>query len=152
MSVFARFRQRNDRLFTQTCFQMWNWNADLLFSFITEIDVGFPQTLCFWWSRRKACLTKTKCLSLLCRALWIEPKQPRIRATSTSKLPSMRMPSSATQRPSVSAPKSRRRIYRRFTRTERLRTNNRLALWVTLYWNVFPLWQKDVLWFVQIQI
>lgn len=63
----------------------------------------------------------------LSRVPWIGLKQQRTRATSTSRLASMRMPSSATQRPSLCAPQSRRRICRRFTRIEQQPTNSRLV-------------------------
>lgn len=66
------------------------------------------------------------CFSLS-RVPWIGLKQQRTRATSTSRLASMRMPSSATQRPSLCAPQSRRRICQRFTRIEQQPTNSRLV-------------------------
>lgn len=86
-------------------------------------------------SRQSTC-TRNHCVKVtsscpfyfsLSRVLWIGLKQPRTRATSTSRLASMRMPSSATQRPSLCAPQSRRRICRRFTRIEQQPTNSRLV-------------------------
>lgn len=61
------------------------------------------------------------------RAHWSVLKQRKIRATSTSRLASMKTPSNVTQRPSVCVPMSRRRTYRRFIRTEQLHLNSRLA-------------------------
>lgn len=62
-----------------------------------------------------------------CRARWTVLKQQKTRATSTSRLASMRMPSSATRRPSVCVPMSRSRTYRHFIRTEQLPLNSRLG-------------------------
>lgn len=64
---------------------------------------------------------------LSCRAHWTVLKQRKIRATSTLKLASTRMPSSATQRPLVCVPMNRSRTYQHFIRTEQLPLNNRLA-------------------------
>lgn len=92
-------------------------------------------------SRRFTC-TRNHCVKVtsscpfyfsLSRVPWIGLKQQRTRATSTSRLASMRTPSSATQRPSLCAPQSRRRICRRFTRIEQQPTNSR---WVKHTLNV----------------